>query len=104
MGADSLVTPNAWFGQGRSAYRSFSELEEMGWNLGLDYKLFLGEPGAGPSVKVGANYRTADRDVESSAYAMLNSGLTDPERAASPEAIFTDAKFAASKFFMQIDN
>jgi outer membrane receptor protein involved in Fe transport len=104
MGADSLVDPAAWFGQGRSAYRSFSDLEEMGWNLGLDYKVYLGEAGSGPSVKVGANYRTADRDAESSAYAMINAGLTDAERAQSPEAIFTDPNFAASKFFMQIDN
>jgi outer membrane receptor protein involved in Fe transport len=104
MGADSLVSSTAWFGQGRSAYRSFSELEEMGWNLGLDYKVYLGDPGVGASVKFGGNYRTAHRDVSSSAYAMINAGLTDAERAQAPEAIFTDANFNASRFFMQIDN
>ncbi len=104
MGADSLVTTNAWFGQGHSAYRSFSDLHESGWNVGADYKVYLGEPGRGPSVKVGSNLRTADREVVSSAYSMINAGLTDAERAQSPEAIFTDANFAASRFFMQIDN
>src|SRR6478736_7380806 len=48
MGADSLVTPYAWWGQGRAGYRSFSDLPETGWNLGIDYKIFLGEPGSGP--------------------------------------------------------
>jgi outer membrane receptor protein involved in Fe transport len=104
LGADSLVDPNAWFGQGRSAYRSFSDLNETGWNLGADFKRFFGEPGRGTSVKVGTNLRTADREVVSSAYSIINAGLDDAERAQSPDAIFTDANFAASRFFMQIDN
>jgi outer membrane receptor protein involved in Fe transport len=104
MGADSLVDPAAWFGQGRSAYRSFSELAEEGWNLGLDYKVYFGEPGAGTTLKLGANTRSADRDVTSEAYSILNAALDDAARAQAPEAIFTDVNFASSSFIMQVDN
>ena len=105
MGADSLVTPEAWQGTGRgAAYRSFSDLHESGWNLGMDYKVFLGEPGRGATVKVGTNYRTADRDVEASAYSIQNLSLPDSDLTLAPEEIFSDANFAANHFIMVVDN
>ena len=105
MGADSLVTPEEWQATGRGAsYRSFSDLHESGWNLGMDYKVFLGEPGPGASVKVGGNYRTADRDVLASGYSLQNWALPDEDLTLSPDEIFTDANFAANMFILSPDN
>jgi TonB-dependent receptor len=105
MGADSLVTAGAWSDQiARSAYRSFSDLHEHGWNLGLDYRLGLSEAPGGAALKIGTNYRTADRDVRSEAYNIGNLDLSPAERAQAPGAIFSDANFAALRFQLQPDN
>ncbi|HEX7917889.1 MAG TPA: TonB-dependent receptor, partial [Gemmatimonadales bacterium] len=103
MGADSLVSPTMWYGSGRSATRTFSDLRESSWNFGVDYKLFLGEAGRGPSVKVGLNRRSADRDVTNEAYQIYNVFLDDTARAGTPAAVFSDAHFADSSFGVNLD-
>jgi hypothetical protein len=90
------VTPVAWFGQGRSAVRTFSELDESGLDLALNYRLELGASRA-TAVKVGASRRTVRRHADSRAYQIRNAGLSDAERAQSP-AEFVFAAVSGTAF------
>jgi outer membrane receptor protein involved in Fe transport len=102
--ADGTVTPVRWWGQSRSAVRTFSDLEESGWTLGTGYRYSFGEPGVGPWIKVGANLRTADREARSQAFDIINAALSDAERAVTPAEIFSDAHIAANSFVLISDN
>jgi outer membrane receptor protein involved in Fe transport len=80
--------PVSWLGSPRSATRTFSDLNESGYEGQGNYRLFLGSS-AGPAVvKVGAAYRAVDRDVDSRAFDITNRGLSPLDRQAPPEQIF----------------
>jgi hypothetical protein len=80
------VTPVSWFGGERSANRTFSSLEESGWQLDGSWQMRLG--GGGGAVKVGGQYRTTDRDADTRSYDILNLSLTDQELRLPPEQLF----------------
>jgi hypothetical protein len=93
--------PDLWFGAPRSANRTFSTLDETGWNLTGNYRLLLG-PVANPvTFKVGAAWRSTSRDADSRSYDIINSSLTPAERRAQAEDIFDGAYARSGRLFLQ---
>ena len=93
--------PDLWFGAPRSANRTFSTLDETGWNLTGNYRLLLG-PVANPvTFKVGGAWRSTSRDADSRSYDIINSSLTPAERRAPAEDIFDGAYALAGRLFLQ---
>lgn len=78
---------NEWFGLGRSAVRTFSELDETAWELAGSYRLELGAARQ-TSVKVGGSWRRVERDADSRAFNILNQNLSQADRSTAPEQIF----------------
>jgi outer membrane receptor for ferrienterochelin and colicin len=97
------LTPTAWFGQARSAVRTFSDLTEdaleastaLGWGFGSTDR-----PGR---LKVGGAYRHTTRDADTRAFDIVNLSLTDIERRAGPEQVFAATNALDSAFFMFAD-
>ncbi len=88
--ATGAAQPTMWWGGSKpTTNRAFSQLREWGAEGGANYRLNLGLPGRQTYVKIGAGYRATERDADSHVYTFVNTGLTDAERAASPEQIFT---------------
>jgi outer membrane receptor protein involved in Fe transport len=94
------LVPVEWFGQARFATRTFSTLDEHSWDFAGNYRLFLGSLEHPVTVKAGAAYRTVERDADSRAYDIVNRTLSDAQRQAAPEAIFTAANASASSFLL----
>jgi hypothetical protein len=93
--------PYAWFGAARSAVRTFDDLQERGYEGSFNYRHQLGGPAAKRYVKVGAIYRTTDRDANSYAYDIINvPGISDAERRQSAEAIFQGTYTDQNKFYL----
>jgi TonB-dependent receptor-like protein/carboxypeptidase family protein len=81
-------TPIAWLGGPRSATRTFSDLDEDGYEGRANYRLLLGS-GVQPAVlKVGGAYRAVDRIADSRAFDITNRGLGEADRSRAPEEIF----------------
>lgn len=93
-------TPTAWSDLRQSATRTYSDTQEDGYDLGLNYRLALGQLANPISVKVGGAYRHADRDSDSRAYDLRNFGLTDQELRQAPEEVFSEANALAGKLFL----
>jgi hypothetical protein len=87
-GAGNLV-PDFWFGANRSADRTFSSIDENGYEGALNYRLSLGAPNAPTWIKLGLMGRAVDRDAENLIYNITTTSLTTAERRASAEAIFS---------------
>ena len=83
-----VSSPTAWLGGPRSATRTFSDLVESSYEGSGNYRILLGSSGNPASVKVGAAYRTVDREVDSRAFDITNRGLSEADRQVSPEQIF----------------
>ena len=81
-------TPVAWFGGPRSATRTFSDLEERGYEGMGNYRLFLGSSSNPITVKVGGAYRAVDREVDSRSFDITNRSLGPGDRQVPPEQIF----------------
>ena len=62
--ATGQLVPFLWPGGPRFATRTFTDLHENSWDLGGNYRLQLGAADRPTSVKVGAAYRTTDRDAD----------------------------------------
>lgn len=93
-------TPTAWADLRQSATRTFSDTEEDGYDLGLNYRLSLGNLSNPFAIKVGGAYRHSERDSDSRAYDLRNFGLTDAELRQAPEVLFSDANALAGKLFL----
>ena len=87
-GAGNLV-PDFWFGANRSADRTFSTIDEEGYEGALNYRLSLGALSAPTWVKAGVLARTVSRDADSRIYNLSTISLTETERRARPEDIFS---------------
>ena len=87
-GAGSLV-PDFWFGANRSADRTFSSIDEDGYEGALNYRLSLGSLTMPTWVKVGVMGRAVDRDAENLIYSITSTNLTEAERRAPAEDIFS---------------
>lgn len=87
--ADSAgqVSPTTWFGLGRSAARTFSDLSENTADLAFSYRIEFGA-GRRWALKFGAASRYTRRTADSRAFYILNLNLSDDERAAPAESIF----------------
>ena len=84
------VTPTRWLGLSDPATRrTFSVLRETGFEGAVNFRFNLGLPSRPSYVKAGAGYRSTDRDADTREYDISNFDLSDAERAATPEQIFT---------------
>jgi outer membrane receptor protein involved in Fe transport len=77
-----------WVGTPRSAIRTFSQLDESGWDLGGNVRRLFGSLSRPVAVKVGGAYRRVSRDADTRAYDINNRTLSRAELTAAPEAIF----------------
>ncbi len=87
-GAGNLV-PDFWFGANRSADRTFSSIDEEGYEGALNYRLSLGALAAPTWVKAGVLARSVNRDADSRIYNLSTTSLTEAERRARAEDIFS---------------
>ncbi|HEU5260073.1 MAG TPA: TonB-dependent receptor [Gemmatimonadales bacterium] len=86
--------PYAWYGAPRSATKTFSNIQEDGYEGGINYRHVLGSPARPAALKVGAYAKLTDRDADTRAYDVMNvGGLSDVERAQPAEVIF-DGRYA----------
>jgi TonB-dependent receptor len=98
--ASGALVPVTWVGQPRFATRTFSDLHETSWDLGANYRLFLGSPSLPVSLKLGGAYRDTDRDADTRAYDLYSVVLTNAEKSVAPEQIFTPQNVAAGDFVL----
>ena len=70
--------PDLWFGAPRSANRTFSTLDETGWNLAGNYRLLLGPVANPATLKVGGAWRSTTRDADSRSYDIINATRARP--------------------------
>lgn len=98
-----VTQPTAWFGQARSAVRTFSDLNEQAFEASTALGLAFGSPERPWRIKVGGAYRHTTRDADTRAFDIVNLGLTDAERRAAPEQLFTSANAQDSAFFVFAD-
>lgn len=87
-GSGNLV-PDFWWGANRSADRTFSSIDESGYEGAVNYRLSLGESTAPTWVKAGMMGRAVDRDADSRIYNLSTTSLSEAERRVSAEDIFS---------------
>jgi TonB dependent receptor/Carboxypeptidase regulatory-like domain/TonB-dependent Receptor Plug Domain len=87
-GAGNLV-PDFWFAANRSADRTFSTVDENGYEGSLNYRLSLGSLNQPTWIKLGVMGRAVDRDADNLIYNLTSTSLTEAERRASAEDIFS---------------
>jgi len=88
----TAVTPY-WMGTPRSAIRTFSEVDETGWDLGGSVRRMFGSLSRPLTVKIGGAFRDVNRDADTRAYDINNRTLSQAELTAAPETIF-DGSYA----------
>jgi outer membrane receptor protein involved in Fe transport len=98
-GAGNLV-PGFWWGANRSADRTFSTIDENGYEGALNYRLSLGAADAPTWLKVGVMGRSVDRDADSRIYNLSSTSLTEAERRASAEDIFSGFYASQGRLFL----
>jgi hypothetical protein len=86
-----------WADVPQGASRTFSNLVEKTYEARGNYRMFLGDPVRGVSIKLGADYRTTDRDADSRQFDIRNLSLSDSELQNAPEVVFGDANAAAGR-------
>ena len=87
-GSGNMV-PAFWWGANRSADRTFSSIDENGYEGALNYRLSLGATNTPTWVKVGILGRTVSRDADSRIYNLTTTSLSEAERRAPAEDIFS---------------
>jgi len=83
------LVPDFWFAANRSADRTFSTIDENGYEGSLNYRLYLGSPNQPTWIKLGGMGRAVDRDADNLIYNLTSTSLTEAERRASAEDIFS---------------
>ncbi|MDQ3137316.1 MAG: TonB-dependent receptor, partial [Gemmatimonadota bacterium] len=83
------LVPDFWWGANRSADRTFSAIDETGYEGALNYRLSLGATDAPTWLKVGVMGRAVDRDADTRIYNLTSQSLTEAERRTSAEDIFS---------------
>ena len=86
--ATGSSVPLEWWGGPRSATRTFSDLNESGYDATGNYRLILGSPANPAMIKLGGAFRSVDRDVDSRAFDITNRALSEADRQVAPEQIF----------------
>jgi outer membrane receptor protein involved in Fe transport len=81
------VTPY-WVGSPRSAIRTFTTVDESGWDLGGSFRRMFGSLSRPVAVKLGGAYRHVSRDSDTRAYNINNGTLSQSERTSDAEVIF----------------
>ena len=79
--------------------RTFGELDEHSAIAGANYRLTLGEAGAGTVIKVGGQFRSTTRDAVNAQYRLLtlpSAVMSEDVRSLTAEQIF-DGRFAADE-------
>jgi hypothetical protein len=98
-----VPTPSAWFGQARSAVRTFSELREDVWEGSTAIGLALGAAERPWRVKVGASYRHTNREADTRSFDITNLRLSEAARHLAPEQLLTAANARDSAFHLTAD-
>ena len=98
--ATGQLQPATWVGQPRFATRTFSDLHETSWDLGANYRLFLGSPATPVALKLGGAFRDTDRDADTRAYDLYSVVLTNAEKSVKPEDLFTTTNIDDSDFIL----
>ncbi len=93
------VTPY-WLGTPRSAIRTFSEVEETGWDLGGSVRRIFGSLSRPVTVRIGGAFRDVNRDADTRAYDINNRTLSHAELTAAPETIFDGTYAQQGRLFM----
>jgi outer membrane receptor protein involved in Fe transport len=83
------LVPDFWWGANRSGDRTFSTLDETGYEGSLNYRLSLGASASPTWMKLGVMGRAVDRDADSRIYNLTTQSLTETERRAPAEDIFS---------------
>ena len=84
----------AWFSAyTEGAVRTFAALDESSLEGAGNFRLLFGSPSQLHQLRVGALYRTTDRDADNSSYGITASALATADRELAPEQIF-DGRFA----------
>jgi hypothetical protein len=89
-----------WLGVPRSAIRTFSELDESGWDLGGSARRLFGSLSRPVVVKIGGAYRHVSRDADTRAYDINNRTLSRAELTAPAETIFDGAYAQQGRLLM----
>lgn len=92
--------PYAWLGGGRSATKTFSDVEESGYEASLNYRHVLGSPATPTAFKLGLYGKITDRDADTRAYDLQNLGLTPADRAQPAEVIFDGTYASQGRLFL----
>ena len=90
--------PVAWFGQSRSATRTFSDLHEDAWDGAANLKVALASSNS--TLKFGALARKVDRNADTRAWDILGLTLTDADRAQPAEVVLGSANALAGRLFL----
>ncbi len=85
-----------WFGfSNEAAVRTFADLKESSIEANLNWRLSLGAPSVGRSLRVGGLYRATDRDAVNTSYSLsLARALSPTDAALAPEDLF-DGRFTS---------
>lgn len=97
------LTPTAWFGQARSAVRTFSDLTEDAIETASALGLAFGAPDQPLRVKFGGTYRHTHRDADTRAFDIVNLSLSDAQRRTAPEQLLNAANARDSAFYAFAD-
>ncbi|HEU5305504.1 MAG TPA: TonB-dependent receptor, partial [Gemmatimonadales bacterium] len=89
-----------WLGTPRSAIRTFSEVDETGWDLGGSVRRVFGSLSRPVTVKIGGAFRDVNRDADTRAYDINNRTLSQAELTAAPETIFDGTYAEQGRLFM----
>ncbi|MGH2669326.1 MAG: TonB-dependent receptor domain-containing protein, partial [bacterium] len=93
--------PYAWYGASRSATKTFSDVQESGYEGGINYRHSVGSAARPAALKVGAYAKVTDRDADTRAYDILNvGGLSDAQRAQPAEVIFDGTYAQDGRLFL----
>lgn len=98
-GAGNMV-PAFWWGANRSADRTFSSIDENGYEGALNYRISLGAADAPTWLKAGVMGRSVDRDADSRIYNLSTTSLTEAERRAPAEDIFSGFYASQGRLFL----
>jgi hypothetical protein len=97
--ATGAVQSLRWWGQAKSASRTFSALRETGLEGGVNFRVNFGLPSRPTYLKVGADVRSTDRDADTRTYDIVNLDLSDAQRAGTPELVLAQT----SHLFLSAD-
>lgn len=87
----------------QGAVRTFGDLSENSFEGQANYRLSLGDVGRQQVVKLGALFRSTDRDADTRSYSINSPGLADDIRALPPEQLFDGRLTTPTSAVLRLD-